>query len=184
MIVIKLPSASHQSGFTLIETLVAIVIFSAALISLMTIASRGIAATAIAEQETIAHYLAQEGLEVVRNIRDTNILVPQAWDAGLSQCVSPVGGSPVTCMVVYSQNSVPSLSVCPQGGCQVYQSLIDNSFINGPAGAQINPVFSREISLVPSGAGGTEYQVITKVFWTAKTIPRTVELQTILKKWR
>ncbi len=179
MIVIKLPSTSRQSGFTLIETLVAIVIFSAALISLMTIASRGIAATAIAQQETTAHYLAQEGLEVARNIRDTNILVPQAWDVGLDQCISPA-----VCMVVYSQNSVPSLSVCPQGGCPVYQSLIDNSFINGPAGAQINPVFSREISLVPSGTGNTEYQVSTKVSWTAKTIPRTVELQTILKKWR
>lgn len=175
----KLSSSYNQPGFTLIETLVAILIFSVALISLMTIASRGIAATAVAQQETMAHYLAQEGLEVVRNIRDTNILIAQAWDTGFTQCVSPT-----VCNITYSQNSVPTLTICSQGTCPVYQSLIDNSFVNGPAGAQINPVFSREITVVPIGTGNSEYQVIVKVLWVSKTVDRTVELQTILKDWR
>lgn len=175
----KSPFSKNQPGFTLIETLFAIMIFSAALISLMIIASRGIAATAVAQQETVAHYLAQEGLETVRNIRDTNILVPQAWDTGFSQCVSPA-----VCNVVYSQTSVPSLSVCPQGNCPVYQSPVDNSFVNGPSGALPVPFYSREITVIPSGTGSTEYRAKSKVSWVSKTISRTVELQTILKRWR
>jgi Tfp pilus assembly protein PilV len=70
--------SSRHSGFTLIETLFSILIFSAALISLLAISSKGISATNEVKNETMAYYLAQEGLEVVRNIRDNNFLAIQS----------------------------------------------------------------------------------------------------------
>jgi Tfp pilus assembly protein PilV len=61
-------------GFTLIETLVAISIFSASIIGLMSVLASGVSDTNYAKQKMIASYLAQEGIECVRNTRDNYFL--------------------------------------------------------------------------------------------------------------
>ena len=58
-------------GFTLIETLFAIVIFSLALVSLMAVVSQGIVTTKNSTNEMTAAYLNQEALEALRWWRDT-----------------------------------------------------------------------------------------------------------------
>ena len=75
-----------NNGFTLVETLVAISIFSMSILGLLSILSGGISNTGYAKQKIIAGYLAQEGIEYVRNMRDTSMLYnaidPQhGWDA-------------------------------------------------------------------------------------------------------
>jgi Tfp pilus assembly protein PilV len=168
----------NQKGFTLIETLFAVLIFSASLISLMVIAARGISATAGVEQETVAHYLAQEGVEVVRNTRDSNFLSATTWDTGFApDCLAPA-----VCQVIYSQTSAPTLSTCVGIACTVQKSPIDGSFINSLGSGSIPSPFVREVSVV--AVGTVEYQVSSQVKWTSKNIDRTVVLQTILKKWR
>ncbi|MCE9585467.1 prepilin-type N-terminal cleavage/methylation domain-containing protein [Candidatus Nomurabacteria bacterium] len=62
---------NFHKGFTIIETLVAISIFSISILSLMVILSNGISDTNYAKQKMTAEYLAQEGVEYVRNIRDS-----------------------------------------------------------------------------------------------------------------
>ncbi len=61
-------------GFTLVETLVAISIFSVSILSLMSVLTNGIANINYAKQKVVAEYLAQEGIEHTRNIRDTSVL--------------------------------------------------------------------------------------------------------------
>lgn len=63
-----------NDGFTLIETLIAVSIFSVSILSLMAVLSQGISDTNYAKQKIIAAYLAQEGIEYVRNMRDTFVL--------------------------------------------------------------------------------------------------------------
>lgn len=169
-----LTSPHHHAGFTLLETLFAILIFSAALISLMAISSKGISATYQVKNETTAFYLAQEGLEVVRNIRDSNFNNSSGgttWNALISQCEG------TSCEVVYN-GLIPSIGVCQQ--CEVFQNAA-GYYVNGtgtPTG------FFREITLTPQGTTQDEYLVTSRVRWQAKNIERKVELQTLLKKWQ
>jgi len=58
-------------GFTLIEALVAILIFSASMLSLMAVISNNLVDINYTKNKTVATYLAQEGLEYMRNMRDT-----------------------------------------------------------------------------------------------------------------
>jgi len=71
----------QEKGFTLIETLVAVSIFSVSILSLMAVLAQGISDTNYAKQKIIAAYLAQEGIEYVRNMRDTFVLygVQTGW---------------------------------------------------------------------------------------------------------
>ena len=63
-----------NKAFTLVETLVAISIFSVSILGLLSILASGIANTSYAKQKMTASYLAQEGVEYIRNMRDTFVL--------------------------------------------------------------------------------------------------------------
>ncbi|TSC77703.1 MAG: hypothetical protein G01um101424_326 [Parcubacteria group bacterium Gr01-1014_24] len=70
-----------NKGFTLVETLVAISIFTMSILALLVVLTQGIANTNYAKTKIIASYLAQEGIEYIRNMRDTFVL----YDATDSQ---------------------------------------------------------------------------------------------------
>jgi prepilin-type N-terminal cleavage/methylation domain-containing protein len=62
------------SGFTLVETLVAIAILMIAIAGPLTVAEKGLSAAIYARDQLMASYLAQDGLEYAKNIVDTNRL--------------------------------------------------------------------------------------------------------------
>jgi Tfp pilus assembly protein PilV len=75
-----------NKGFTLVETLVAVSIFSMSILGLLSILASGISNTNYAKKKIMAGYLAQEGIEYVRNMRDTSVLYnvsgsQAGWDA-------------------------------------------------------------------------------------------------------
>ena len=67
-------SPSFHEGFTLIEILIAILIFSLGLIAAFTLISTATALSTRSKQEIIATNLLREQIEIVKNIRDTNFL--------------------------------------------------------------------------------------------------------------
>ncbi len=75
---------NKKNGFTLIETLLAILILSVAIAGPLTIASKGLSAELVAKDQTTAYYLAQDAVEYVRFVRDSNLLAGNTdWMAGL-----------------------------------------------------------------------------------------------------
>ena len=63
-----------NSGFTLLEALIAISIFTTSILALLSIMTNGIANTNYAKNKIVASYLAEEGVERVRNMRDNLVL--------------------------------------------------------------------------------------------------------------
>jgi type II secretory pathway pseudopilin PulG len=73
-----------KRAFTLVETLVAVSIFTMSILGLLSILSQGISDTGYAKKKMVAAYLAQEGIEYIRNMRDTFVLydatdAPTGW---------------------------------------------------------------------------------------------------------
>lgn len=80
----KLPS---QSGFTLVETLVAITILLIVMIGPMTISSQTAKSSTFASEQVTAFFLAQEGVELAQKARDDMLVRSFASDATVSERV-------------------------------------------------------------------------------------------------
>ncbi|OGI57150.1 hypothetical protein A3B85_03405 [Candidatus Nomurabacteria bacterium RIFCSPHIGHO2_02_FULL_37_13] len=83
---------SLSKGFTLVETLVAISIFTTSILALLVILSGSISNTGYAKKKIIASYLAQEGIEYIRNMRDTFVLYGATSQAGWNAFNTKVAG--------------------------------------------------------------------------------------------
>jgi len=75
---------SKNSGFTLVETLIAISVVSVTIAAAtqLTISSNRIGKQMMAQFK--AFHIAEEGIEIVRNMRDSNWLQNKDWEKGLS----------------------------------------------------------------------------------------------------
>jgi prepilin-type N-terminal cleavage/methylation domain-containing protein len=79
----------NQDGFTLIEMLITIAVVSAGIMGAFTAVQQGIIAADYANSRFTAALLAQEGVEIIKNIRDTNLLEYNyvstgiAWNNGI-----------------------------------------------------------------------------------------------------
>lgn len=75
MVSVNLYTESLKQGFTFVETLVAITVLLVAVVAPMSLASDGIIASRLAQDQIVAFYLGQEGVEAVKNMRDHNRMV-------------------------------------------------------------------------------------------------------------
>lgn len=80
-----------QSGFTLLEALVAISILMVAVVAPITIAQKGLSSASYTKNQMIASYLAQDAMEYIKNRRDlktinSTISERTDWLDGLEDC--------------------------------------------------------------------------------------------------
>jgi prepilin-type N-terminal cleavage/methylation domain len=108
-----------HKGFTLVETLVAISILMISIAGPYYSVYKAVQTTYIARDKLIATALAQEGIEYVRNVRDSNYLYNVAnpgaqvdWLNGLTPCT----GSGVTCRVDTTKGTITPPVTC-NGAC-------------------------------------------------------------------
>ncbi|MDO8474213.1 MAG: prepilin-type N-terminal cleavage/methylation domain-containing protein [bacterium] len=80
-------------GFTLVEVLAAMFIMLMGVLGVFGLITRTVAFNSSVNSQLVASYLAQEGLEIVRNIRDANflqvhkgVILPDQWNYGLTSC--------------------------------------------------------------------------------------------------
>jgi len=88
---------NKSKGFTLVETMVAISIFTMSILSVMSVLANGISNTTYAKKKITAEYLAQEGIEYIRNIRDTFALYSTTGQAGWTAFNVKLYTAPASC---------------------------------------------------------------------------------------
>lgn len=161
-----------SSGFTLLETLVAISILTLSISGAFTAAQSGLSSAILARDQIVAFQLAQEAVEVVHNLRDNNTYLKQDWLEGLQQCIN------ADCFVNIKDATTP-LGVCTDG-CKV---LKDNNgfYVQGVAGAPTT--FTRKIRIDPIDLS-REVNVIVTMSWSKGTISRTFEVDEHIFNWQ
>lgn len=168
----------RTEAFTLIETLVAVVIFTTSLATLLLVAGRGVAGSTSAREDLSARLLALEGIELARNQRDSNMTSGQTWDNFLTSVCSN------GCDIDYStpqpmfDTSIagqplwvnPQASTIPDVAYAVNQTFPSQS------------LYSRVITITP-GVTTDEIRVVSTVSWNSRGRSRSVQYITYLNHW-
>ena len=155
----------QNRGFTLIEMLIAVFIFSVSLVGLMTISSRGLKVAKEAQNQIIAEYLALEGIEVVRNVRDSALLSQEGastWQNVFDQdgCLSQSGSNP-SCMFTL----VDPIILEPCTTCRVYYSESLYAYRNDQSSGYTDSGFTRKIQFTTVPTNNREIVVSVTVDW-------------------
>ena len=164
----------NQNGFTIIELVISIFILSIAIIGIFNAFSMMVVLTSNTEDRLTAAYLAQEGMEVIRNIRDSNWLNADAntnpdtivpWDDGLSECEQSTG-----CEVDYKTTGPDSLgfNLNPVRPWAEDYLKIDpiNGFYNCNTGTTTK--FKRKIKIQTASLPPYVMKVLVQVSWDEK----------------
>ena len=182
---------NKAKAFTLVETLVAIAIFSMSILSLMAVLANGLSATTYAKTKTIATYLAQEGIESVRNMRDDYVLYPttgRMWNdsVGTNGFVNKITqcGSGTSCGINSALSPVDPnfISLCVNlNQCKIYTDNIGYyTYLTGlQTGSDSG--FIREIRIV--AINSNEIQIISTVNWKQGSGNYNVSLSEDLFNW-
>ncbi|MFA5791799.1 MAG: prepilin-type N-terminal cleavage/methylation domain-containing protein [Candidatus Paceibacterota bacterium] len=191
-------------GFTLVETLVSVSIFSMSILGLLTILSQGISDTGYAKKKIIASYLAQEGIEYIRNMRDTFVLfsaTSQAgWNAfntkvaentypsGSTLCASANGCYFDDRNVSFIDISMPItdllLTLCTSSNCSNGPLLYDSAtgkYGYVASGTTTSSGFTRKIKIIQINANETK--VFSTVYWTQGSGTYNIVLAENLFNW-
>jgi len=73
-----------NKGYILIEAIIAITIAVVGLLGIFSLLSRSLSLNRVVADRIVASYLAAEGIEIVKNFIDNNILAGKPWNEGLS----------------------------------------------------------------------------------------------------
>lgn len=173
-----------KKGFTIIEAFIATVLFTIAVAATLSLLSRSIIFSNTSADRITAVYLAQEGLELVRNARTSNILAGQPWLTNLNNCIT------ATCTVeALSNTNVTSRTQACVGTCPLIR-YSPTLFLYGytPGWSVTTPQFRRMVTIVPQVGGvnpnADEVLVTVTVTWTQKNVPYSIILKDHLFNWQ
>lgn len=170
----KFKSPQFKEGFSLIEILSVLFVISMALLGIVSLINQNIQVQNINKNNLIASSLAQEGIELIRNVRDTNWLSGKDFDYYLSDG---------TYRIDYRGNQpVPTTDISQN---KLY--LKDGFYLhdNGGESGLTPTIFNRQIVVdrLPDYEG-KPLQVRSIISWTDHNKPYRYELQTLLFDWR
>lgn len=155
-----------DAGLTMIELVIALFVLTVAVIGVYSAFSIMVVTTAQMSDRFTASYLAQEGIEVIRNIRDNNWLKdpPVDWTIGLV-CENPT--APCSWQADYTTTGA---GLTPYNSSN-YLNINSKGFYYYDLSDPNKTKFTREITITPvTNADGKTYilKVAVTVFWDEK----------------
>ena len=162
-----------NTGFTLIETLVAISILLLSISAPLTIASRGLASSYFARDQITAFYLAQDAVEYVRNTRDNNFLSGANW----------LNGLPDTDGALFTVDTTDGvMALCPGGVCATLDYNNSTGFYSHDDPSGSASIFTRSVSIQTINAN--EVIISVSISWSAGTFSRTFSIKENILSWQ
>jgi type II secretory pathway pseudopilin PulG len=170
---------------TLAEVLMALTVLAVGSAGALTLVSQSVRANSEAEERIVAYNLAREGVETVRNIRDTNWLRfpgdrENCWDVmpdTIDPTVCPTTATHITSndYIVYPEISdtdkLFAWNITTTSDYEMKGTLIDGQiFVTheiAPGDPEVDTGYDRVITIVNDGAGTME--VTSTVTWTSRT---------------
>jgi len=143
------------TGFTLIEILIAITVITLGIVGFYAAITRVASLTFSNSSRFVASRLAQEGIELVSNIRDTNWIKGTDWDNGLADN---------DYRVQYDKDSLLTYSSVPL-------KINSDGFYNYDSGSPTK--FTRKITI--THISSVELKVKVQITWPGKGSPLEVE---------
>lgn len=144
-----------KKGFGLIEMIVGVAIVSIGVVGTFSMISRFSYQSQVIRDSFIASNLAQEGIEMVKNIRDTNILTSYPWNENLTHCQ---GG----CEIDYTGNDL--LSWSGDGRYLYLGSDGTYKYISSPGANDIKTYYRRRITITEVEPNKS-MEIIVSVYW-------------------
>lgn len=161
---------SAQKGFTLIETMVALSVLLISVVGPISLIGNSLHNIYYARDQVVAINLAQEGVELVRRVRDTNKLSGLSWNADIDVpgCYIVDSGK------VDASGFVSFFGLAPCSPQQVYSDGTMGLYRQGSIAGATTSQFSRivKIDSVPSNAD--EMKVTSTVTWKTGNTAGTI----------
>lgn len=152
----------HRSGQTIIEALVGITVAVVGLLGILILVGRSLTVNNDIRAKFVATYLAAEGIEVVKNIIDTNYANGTFWNRNID-----TGDFDV---------SWDSLSLTPTASRPLNFGGGAYSYVANPASP-----YTRTVSIV---AGASTISVKSLVSWTSRGKTESISLEDTFFNWR
>lgn len=163
-----------NAGYTLLETIIALAVIMGAIAGPYSLATRGIISSLASKNKLAAFNLSQEGIELVRKIRDDNVLSGANWDADIAS------GSWKIDVMNNALSPFDGAALLYDAGLGLYQ--------NNAGSASI---FTRRITIekppsqpTPGIPDADQIRIISTVTWTERSLSKTAELQEVMYNWR
>ncbi len=157
-----------QSGFTLVEVLVALALLTIALVPIFTLSTNALRLSARISNLFISTNLAQEGIEVVRAIRDADWFQELPFGTSLALCATG-------CTVQYD-SSGPLAGVSVTTPLKLDPATGLYQYTTGTA-----TIFQRASTVTSISA--VHLKVVSEVTWTEQGTERTTTLEYHLFDW-
>ncbi len=190
-----------NKGFTLIETLIAILILSLAIGALLTLTAGGFFTIRYAKNDIVATNLLQESLEYIRNTRDTASIREVTWNEWIRMyqdngcfadgcTINPYRvGATIDPEVAVTEcvTTCENIEYFPEVGYYAYSSMGDNIF-DGPGNATNKVVtsFVRTVTMrfetTPSNPD-PQLVITARMDWLNGTNPKHAEQSIVMTKW-
>lgn len=166
-------------GFTLLETIVALGLIVTALAGPFSLATRGIFTAKFGKSKIVALNLAQEGIELIRQMRENNVLGGYDWRGLAGPCTGTCtrlqNGSYQPDVYTAANGATPPLAT---GAVMLFDAI--SGLYNQAAGSPTP--FVRTVSI--STPASHQMRVISAVAWTESGIQRRVQLETTFTNWQ
>lgn len=178
-----------RQGFSLIEVVLVTVIVATVFTALVSLYSSTIRFDSDSRNEIIASNLAQEGIEMIRNLRDEAILNSTDWDTWVGSIEDFDGGAMGNQIVWIDSSGNVQLTKDPSIFDVCYQTInsryANTTGGNCTTGSLRETIFQRYVSIDTSNANQITVKCVVE--WKSNAIggiTRNVSPEVVLTNWR